>query len=166
MKTTNHKTLFAVISALLLSAASLVSSQSPVLAQLMNKKQGKVNNTVRSSPRGERGPVGGKLQDPGANPQKGIVKTDVGKIREARDRVKNPANCPSPRPKDRGCKIPCKPCQIAVCEDGKWKYEKVDWPKAECEPRPLPGGTGANGDVCTIGKTDPCPAECKKCVRQ
>jgi hypothetical protein len=73
----------------------------------------------------------------GVNPQKGKATTDVSKIKQARDRVKDPAKCPSPRPKDRGCKIPCKPCQIAVCEDGKWVYEKVDWPKEECE-RPPP----------------------------
>jgi hypothetical protein len=100
----------------------------------------------------------------GVNPQKGKATTDVSKIKQARDRVKDPAKCPSPRPKDRGCKIPCKPCQIAVCEDGKWVYEKVDWPKEECERPPLPRGEG--GNVCTVGRTDPCPAECKKCIRQ
>jgi len=97
----------------------------------------------------------------GANPQKGNIKTDPAKVKDARVVAKDPSKCPSPRPKNRGCSIPCKPCQIPVCDNGKWVYEKVDWPKGECEPRPLPGG-----NVCTIGISDACPPECKSCVRK
>jgi hypothetical protein len=96
----------------------------------------------------------------GVNTQKGKIKGGVSKISQARDKVKDPSKCPSPRPKNRGCSIPCKPCQIAVCDNGKWTYEKVDWPKEECEPRPVPGG-----GVCKIGISDACPPECKSCVR-
>ena len=105
----------------------------------------------------------------GVNPQKGKVKgdvgkgkADVGKVKDARVKTTSSSNCTTPRPKNRGCSIPCKPCQIAVCDNGKWVYEKVDWPKEECQPRPNPGG----GNVCTIGISDPCPPECKSCVRR
>jgi hypothetical protein len=95
----------------------------------------------------------------GGNPQKGKARADVGKTKEARG--SNSAQCPSPRPKNRGCSVPCKPCQIAVCENGKWVFEKVDWPKEQCAPR-----RGQGGKVCTIGVSDPCPPECKSCVRK
>ncbi len=97
----------------------------------------------------------------GAATQKGKVKADASKIKESRvDKGKDPSKCSSPRPKDRGCSIPCKPCQIAVCDNGKWVYEKVDWPKEQCQPR-----QGQSGKVCNIGFSDPCPPECKSCVR-
>jgi len=99
----------------------------------------------------------------GVNPQKGKAnKVDANKVKEARVTQKDPSKCASPRPPNRGCKITCKPCQIAVCENGKWVYEKVDWPKGECDPHS--GDPG--GKVCAIGISDPCPAECKKCIRQ
>jgi hypothetical protein len=69
--------------------------------------------------------------------------------------------CKAPRPPNRGCKIACKPCQVPVCEDGKWVYETIEIDKDQCRPRP-----NDDGGVCTIGPTDFCPPECKKCVRQ
>ncbi len=97
----------------------------------------------------------------GANPQKGKAKAkaDAGKVKEARGR--NSGQCPSPRPPNRGCKIRCKPCFTPVCENGKWVYEKVEWSKEECSPRPLPGEGGGG---CTRDANGQCPAECKKCV--
>jgi len=110
MKTTNYRTLFAVVSAFLLSAASLILSQSPISALAFEKILGqavagknceridtpesstfgkcenvckdkevtrdaennrwvcKASKTVGSRPGVERAPIGGKLQDPGANP--------------------------------------------------------------------------------------------------
>jgi len=99
----------------------------------------------------------------GVNPQKGKgnTKADAGKVKEARDQKRDPSQCPSPRPKNRGCSIPCKPCFIPVCENGKWVYEKVEWSKEECSPRPLPGG---GGQICPRDEYGQCPAECKKCV--
>jgi hypothetical protein len=96
----------------------------------------------------------------GVSPQKGGAKADVSKTAKTLDKGKDPAKCTSPRPPNRGCKISCKPCQIPVCEDGQWKYEKVDWPKEQCNPRPLDDGGG-----CIAGPNGQCPAECKKCVR-
>jgi hypothetical protein len=95
-------------------------------------------------------------------PQKGKARMNGNKISQKLEKDKNSATCSSPRPKNRGCSIPCKPCQVAVCENGKWVYEKIDWPAEQCRPRPGEPG----GRVCTVGPTDPCPAECKSCVRQ
>ena len=114
----------------------------------------------------------------GVNPQKGKGKAkadagkvadggkvgkvaDSGKVKEARVGSTNSSGCPGPRPPNRGCKIACKPCFIPTCEDGKWKYEKVEWSKEECSPRPLPGG---GGQICPRDEYGQCPAECKKCV--
>src|SRR4030095_11514609 len=93
----------------------------------------------------------------GVNPQKGKgkAKADAGKVKEARVGSTNPSGCPSPRPPNRGCKIACKPCFTPVCEDGKWKYEKVEWSKEECQPRPLPGGGG--GQICPRDEYGQCP---------
>jgi hypothetical protein len=99
----------------------------------------------------------------GVTPQKGKARVDAGKVKDARVKTTDPSGCPSPRPKNRGCSVACKPCFVPVCENGKWKYEKLEQSKEECTPRPLPGGSGG---VCTIGKDDFCPAECKKCVRK
>jgi hypothetical protein len=99
----------------------------------------------------------------GGDPQRGKAnKVEAPKVKEAQVRVMDSSKCSSPRPPNRGCKIACKPCQIAVCENGKWIYEKVDYPKGECDPHPNDSG----GKVCAIGISDRCPAECKKCIRQ
>jgi hypothetical protein len=99
----------------------------------------------------------------GVSPQKGKgkAKADAGKVNEARDQRRDPSQCSSPRPKNRGCSIRCKPCFTPVCENGKWVYEKVEWSKEECSPRPLPGEGGGG---CTRNANGQCPAECKKCV--
>src|SRR5215475_13686680 len=110
MKATNFNTLRAVIGAGLLSAATIINSQSPMSALAFEKKLGqdvagknceridtpesstfgkcenvckdkevtrdaennrwvcKASKTVGSRPGVERAPIGGKLQDPGANP--------------------------------------------------------------------------------------------------
>ena len=109
----------------------------------------------------------------GVNPQKEKGKTkadagkvagagkvaDAGKVKEARDQRRDSSQCSSPRPKNRGCSIRCKPCFTPVCENGKWIYEKVEWSKEECSPRPLPG----EGGGCKRDANGQCPAECKKC---
>jgi|SRR5262245_8594554 len=96
-------------------------------------------------------------------PQKGkLKKVEVSKVKEVKEKAKVSSGCTSPRPPNRGCKIACKPCQVATCENGKWVYEKFEWPKEEC--RPHQGDPG--GSVCVVGPTDFCPAECKKCIRR
>jgi hypothetical protein len=97
----------------------------------------------------------------GAGPQKGKTKVNVSKIMKTLDKEKDPTECRSPRPKNRGCNIACKPCLIPVCEDGKWKYERIEILEEECRPH-----QGDQAGVCSIGISDPCPAECKKCIRQ
>jgi hypothetical protein len=92
-------------------------------------------------------------------PQKGGAKADVGKPAKTVERVKDPAKCTSPRPPNRGCNIACKPCFVPVCEDGKWKYEKIEQTKEEC--RPHQDDTGG----CKAGPNGQCPAECKRCIR-
>jgi hypothetical protein len=69
--------------------------------------------------------------------------------------------CKAPQPPNRGCKIACKPCQVPVCENGKWQYEKIEIDKEQCRPHP-----NGDGGACTIGANDFCPPSCKKCIRQ
>ena len=69
--------------------------------------------------------------------------------------------CKAPKPPNRGCKIVCKPCQVPVCENGKWVYEKIEIDKDQCRPH-----QNDSGGACTIGATDFCPPSCKTCIRQ
>lgn len=68
--------------------------------------------------------------------------------------------CPLPRPRNRGCSIVCKPCSYAVCEDGRWVYERVDWGD-ECSGG---GGIGGGGGCCKVPVWGGCPAECQCCT--
>lgn len=51
-----------------------------------------------------------------SNAQKGGSTMNVAKIKKTLDKENDPTKCKGPRPADRGCKIYCKPCQVAVCE--------------------------------------------------
>jgi hypothetical protein len=68
--------------------------------------------------------------------------------------------CRGPRPRNRGCSVMCKPCSFAVCEDGKWVYERVDWGD-ECNGG---GGLGGGGGCCEVPIWGGCPAECSCCT--
>jgi|SRR5262245_20474645 len=122
----------------------------------VNPQKGKGKDKDKA--KADAGKVAGKVAD--STKVAGKV-ANGGKVKEARVVSTNPSGCPGPRPPNRGCKIACKPCFIPTCEDGKWKYEKVEWSKEECSPRPLPGG---GGQICPRDEYGQCPAECKKCV--
>jgi hypothetical protein len=128
----------------------------------VNPQKGKGKDKDKA--KADAGKVAGKVADStkvaGKVADSGKV-ANAGKVKEARVVSTNPSGCPGPRPPNRGCKIACKPCFIPTCEDGKWKYEKVEWSKEECSPRPLPGG---GGQICPRDEYGQCPAECKKCV--
>lgn len=66
--------------------------------------------------------------------------------------------CPGPRPKNRGCRLMCKPCAVAYCEDGQWVYEMIDWGD-ECNG----GGGSGGGNCCQVPISGGCPAECACC---
>ena len=72
----------------------------------------------------------------GVQAQKGKAKVNMSKVTAALDKTHNPAQCKTPRPKNRGCSIACKPCFVPVCENGKWMFEKVEILEEECRPRP------------------------------
>lgn len=94
--------------------------------------------------------------------QKGKTKAGESKAPTATaSRASGAAPCKAPRPPNRGCKIACKPCQVPVCEDGQWKYEKIEIDKEQCRP-PMRDQSGA----CKIGATEFCPPGCKTCIRQ
>lgn len=76
-------------------------------------------------------------------------------------RTTGTGQCSTPRPPNRGCKFACKPCQVPVCESGKWVYERIEIDKELCRPYP-----NNDGGACTIGATDYCPPSCKSCIRQ
>lgn len=96
-----------------------------------------------------------------AQAQKGKTKVSETKVVTTAQSASSTGQCKGPRPPNRGCKIACKPCQVAVCENGKWQYEKIEIDKEQCRPHP-----NDDGGACTIGANDFCPPSCKKCIRQ
>jgi hypothetical protein len=94
-----------------------------------------------------------------SNAQKGGSTMNVAKIKKTLDKENDPTKCKGPRPADRGCKIYCKPRQVAVCEAGKWKYERIEYLDGECDPKPSLDG----GSFCIVEPGSGCPAGCQKC---
>lgn len=97
----------------------------------------------------------------GVQAQKGNANVRESKAASATKRTGGTGQCKAPQPPNRGCKVACKPCQVPVCEDGQWRYEKIEMDKEQCRPHP-----NDNGGACTIGATDFCPPSCKSCIRQ
>jgi hypothetical protein len=96
-----------------------------------------------------------------AQAQKGKTKVSEGKVTTTAHSPGNSGQCKAPRPPNRGCKIACKPCFVPVCENGKWKYEKIEVDKEQCRPP-----KGDQSGACKIGATEYCPPSCKTCIRQ
>lgn len=96
-----------------------------------------------------------------AHAQKGNAKVSGNKAGPAAKKTGGTGQCKAPRPPNRGCKVACKPCQVPVCEDGQWHYEKIEIDKEQCRPHP-----NGEGGACTIGVQDFCPPSCKSCIRQ
>jgi hypothetical protein len=96
-----------------------------------------------------------------AQAQKGKSKVSDSQVAATAKSTGGTGQCKAPRPPNRGCKVACKPCQVPVCEDGKWQYEKIELDPAQCRPHP-----NDDGGACTIGATDFCPPSCKRCIRQ
>jgi hypothetical protein len=77
---------------------------------------------------------------------------------EALEQELTGSECRGPRPKKLGCRVACKPCLVAYCEDGEWVYESFEWDG--CDTPPLPGG----GTCCQASLFGGCPAECSCCT--
>lgn len=97
----------------------------------------------------------------GVQAQKGKHKVGESKAVTATKSTSATGQCKTPRPPNRGCHVACKPCQVPVCENGKWQYEKIEVDKEQCRPHP-----NDDGGACTIGANEYCPPSCKKCIRQ
>ncbi|MBI1764617.1 MAG: hypothetical protein HYR56_24605 [Acidobacteria bacterium] len=97
----------------------------------------------------------------GAQAQKGKPKINADATVATANSANATGQCKTPKPPNRGCKITCKPCQVPVCENGKWQYENIEIDKEQCRPHP-----NDDGGVCTIGTNEYCPPSCKKCIRQ
>src|SRR5436305_672309 len=80
-------------------------------------------------------------------------------FKAALDKTYNASGCTSPRPKDVGCTVVCKPCGTWICKDGKWVAYVIPPPRF-CDSKTA---GNASGTMCPRGVDGFCPAECNIC---